>query len=336
MGMVGIDASSKRSGRAAVAPSVQCGTEVGMNEFEFVEKSIGDLSKGMPIAILSADAVERIRNQLHGLNRDFGLFPEEKVASIIDLTSRYVKHTSPERTSEDVVDAMAAYLFFWFWINTQKNSALLARVVRDFPEIMQGGAGAVPEVSPYLQRLSKYWGYRRGIHRFLSDFETMVCAMVWELENWNRYDYPVEYYDQLRVHSIGTQPWFDGWRLLAGLASPVENGTEVRRLEYLCRRIQYLANDLCSVERDLERGGSSSVLLFHRGQDIPLADSIVKVEVLHDQTVEEAIGIWRRLMASAMSEQDKWYTHFLMTCTAGNANGMAEIGWYYRRVALPS
>jgi hypothetical protein len=77
-------------------------------------------------------------------------------------------------------------------------------------------------------------------------------------------------------------------------------------------------------------------LLFHRGQDIPLADSIVKVEVLHDQTVEEAIGIWRRLMASAMSEQDKWYTHFLMTCTAGNANGMAEIGWYYRRVALPS
>lgn len=299
----------------------------------FQDKSIAELAEDLPSHCLSPASVEQLGEQVAQLQRKFELFSPEQASVMAGFTSSYVKYTSPDEVSQDIVETMGAYLFVWFWINTRKEPDDLGELLRVFPRIMQGHAvGSSHAIVGPVTWLASRWKYRENQYRFLASFGEMVCSMRWELKNKGQCSLSAERYDRVRTHSIGTQAWFDGWRLLRGLPPPVDYGAEIGLLEYLCRRQQYLANDLCSVERDINGRGANLALLLHQEGNTSLAECVAKVERFHDQTREEILSLWRSLESTDLSAEERWYTRFLLTCTAGNALGMEELRGYYRRV----
>ncbi|NVB40746.1 hypothetical protein G6O69_23100 [Pseudenhygromyxa sp. WMMC2535] len=305
-----------------------------LDDLQFTEMPISELVGPLELCVTPQEPLETLENYLVYLNDSSKILSDEEFTLIKRITIIYVQYASPPSVPDSAVVSLGGYLFFWFVLNTRKTTRELLSTAECFVDELTTGSGSGP-YSATIKEIQAGWEGWPNLRRFIDNFESMVCAMAWELENWSRHDHPFDYYDQIRTHSIGTQAWFDAWRGIRGLGTPLHRGTEIRRLEYLGRKAQYLANDLCSLGRDLRKGGSSSILVHHHTKALTLSAAIRQIEALHDATLDEIVSLVESIeSAPDIPEAEVWYANFVASCTAGNAQAMALAPEYYRRLRV--
>src|SRR5262249_20317274 len=131
-------------------------------------------------------------------------------------------------------------------------------------------------------------------------------------------------YIWVRLHTITTPVYLQFWKLLLGVGAREElpHATDIFRCEMLSARIQLLANDLCSLERDVQEGSPNIVAVVARHENIPYDVALRTVGQWHDDAVSEYADATRRASKAAPLGPVADYLEFIESCTAGVAQTM--------------
>ena len=121
------------------------------------------------------------------------------------------------------------------------------------------------------------------------------------------------------------------WKLLLGVGGREElpHATDIFRCEMLSARIQLLANDLCSLERDVREGSPNIVSVVARHGNIQYDLALRTVRQWHDNAVSEYVDATRRASKVAPPGPVADYLEFIESCTAGVVQTMRSLASRY-------
>jgi hypothetical protein len=107
-------------------------------------------------------------------------------------------------------------------------------------------------------------------------------------------------------------------------------GSQLESLEWLIRRHHYLANDLCSVSRDVASGKQSYVRSLQHHQGLRLQEATDAALQALDDTTARIVDVVASLRRGQPSDPWIWYVDFLQSCARGNVEVMIQFSTRYR------
>lgn len=139
-------------------------------------------------------------------------------------------------------------------------------------------------------------------------------------------------YLELRSETISAMAYLRLWGLLGGLetASEMQVGFLLQQAERLSARVQALANDLRSVERDAGAGQANVVLIEQRLRGVSREVAVASTRARHAESLRALVAV----LATARSEATHApglarYLRFIEICTCGNNHAMDELSARY-------
>jgi hypothetical protein len=127
-----------------------------------------------------------------------------------------------------------------------------------------------------------------------------------------------------RLHTISALGYFEFWKLLLSVAPRAELffASDIFHCQLLSARIQGLANDLCSLEKDARDGSPNLILLVARHRMLDSNAAIRVVRSWHDQALSEFVTTTDALLALNPEPSVRSYVEFIRSCTRGNLESM--------------
>lgn len=142
---------------------------------------------------------------------------------------------------------------------------------------------------------------------------------------------PAEYLE-LRCETISAAAYLRLWGLLGGLepSSELRVGFLLQRAERLSARVQALANDLRSVDRDAGAGQANVVLIEQAARGVSREAALAAIRARHDEDLRALVTVLAAARARASHAPGlARYVRFIEVCTYGNNLAMDELSARY-------
>lgn len=139
---------------------------------------------------------------------------------------------------------------------------------------------------------------------------------------------------ELRSETISAIAYLRLWGLLGGLepTSELRLGFLLQQAERLSARVQALANDLRSLDRDAASGQANFVLLEQRRRGGSREAAMTAARALHDESLRALVGVLAAARDHAAHAPGlARYLRFIEMCTCGNNDAMDELRARYDR-----
>src|SRR5882672_1787051 len=281
---------------------------------------------------LNADQVELVRDELANLSGRYQLFEEREAWDRILLI--FITYCSARHPDDDALRLHCHFLYMLMFLIESRWRRLSRDLALDYVGVITGQQarsshpllGAARDFRPRLERLlaakesdaSAFFHYLSlNVSSFLRDATADPADPLTYL--WGR------------LHTISTLIYIQFWKLLLGVGAREElpHAADIFRCEMLSARIQCLANDLCSLERDAQDGDPNIVFVVARHEDITCELALRMVRRWHDDAVREYVDATRRASKVAPPGPVTDYLEFIESCTAGNVQSMLSLASRY-------
>jgi hypothetical protein len=300
--------------------------------------SVRKLAPPFPLRALSADDEAWVADAVDAFALRHPIYDAKTLPLARELTLAWFRHCCPPHPSRVGLELSGIVLFTWYWFHEHQGAPDYADAVSAFWEVLGGRRApgsplerAALELRDQLRALP---GAEGELHRFWFFFERTLSAFVWNAAQRGAAPVPVELYEAQRTHTIFVQPWVELWRVAErrfGI-DHLLRGVELERFEEEVRRHHYLANDLCSLGRDVTAGKQSMVRSIAAEEGIPVAGAAARCEALVVQSARDVVTQLAGLQAGPCSDDTRWYLEFLCGCARGNVEVMARMSGRYGRV----
>lgn len=288
-----------------------------------------------PSAPLSIQDLEFVNQALAAAEHEFGLFA--KRPSLLTVAAVFLRHCSPPEPGQEALQVMSRLLHIVLHFNDRIDPATTARQADGVWQRLASPAD-VPsaDTAPVLgaarcvgHLLAKAMARRPGdLHSFLHLFRINLASFVWACREGVAPVTSVDEHLIVRSETISAVAFLRMWGLLMGLSreNQLLYGLPLQTLERLSARVQALANDLKSVERDAREGQTNVVALLapnnpEAGLKLALA--------LHDQCLAQLVAGSVSLLNTAPPDDVVRYVQFVQICTRGNHAAMLELSQRY-------
>jgi terpene synthase-like protein len=284
---------------------------------------------------LNADQVQLVQNELTTLSGSYRLFPERKTWDHLILS--YITYCSARCPENDALRLLTHFLYMLMFLIEARSHRLSRDLVLDYAGVMTGKQGrsshplisAARDFRPRLEQLiaANDCDASAFFHYFSLNLSSFLREAM--ADPSEQADPPT--YLWLRLHTISNLAYIQFWKLLLGVGTREElpQATNIFRCEMLSTRIQSLANDLCSLERDARNGDPNLVFVVVRHEGIPYNVAVRTVRRWHDDTVTEYVDANRRAGKYAPQGPVTDYLEFIESCTAGNLQCMRSLAGRY-------
>lgn len=302
--------------------------------------SVETLSYPFPSHGMTAPEARSVDEALDALQDRFGLF--ESPAKSFQTVAGFARLCSvpglPRETVFFVTELLALIVYFNDRVGKpgceaeldESLSALLAPAgAENTGSAARASADLARRLAPHLDRAP------HNAVPLLQAISDTWSAFRWESERLDQLPRTMDDYERLRMKTIAVQPYLRCFRLLMGVpaASVMKGGHLLSTAEWLATRVQYLANDLGSVSRDLARGQRNAVLLLASAGNIPLDAAWQQAQALHDEAVDELSQCLANLRARDAAPALQRYADELEACTWGNLQALTMLAKRYSREA---
>jgi len=280
---------------------------------------------------LNADQVELVRDEMANLSGRYQLFEEREEWNHIILV--YLTYCSARRPENDALLLTCHFLYMLMFLNESRWHGLSRDLALDYATVMRGGQarsshpllGAARDFRPRLERLlaEKKSDASAFSHYFNLNVSSFLRDSTADPSD------PVDPSTHLwtRIHTLCPLIYIQFWKLLLGVSAREElpHAADIFRCEMLSARIQVLANDLCSLERDTRDGSPNIVSLVARRENITYESALRTVRQWHDDAVMEYVDASRRTRKAAPPDPVTDYLEFIESCAAGNVRTMRSL-----------
>lgn len=269
---------------------------------------------------------QRMAAELAALEDRHGLFDG---GWQVGATASFIRHCSPPGTRPGALEIATHFLYTWYFLHGWQRMEDPHRVMGAVWDVARGLPA--PFEHPALACLAEARdrmaaGPEASMHSFLHFLGRTLSGFLWEHEHQGELP-DAERYAAVRTNTISTQPYFEAWKLAMGTPQRLEvsYGIDLRRLEDRARRLQYLANDLCSVDMDSRTGKRNLVFLLARDQGLPIEVAHATLWQTHDDEAVAMLEDDARVRADHPDAELARALDFVQSCTVGNATAMIEI-----------
>ncbi len=284
---------------------------------------------------LNADQIELVRDELASLSDRYQLFEGREEWNHILLT--FITYCSARSPEDDALRLLCHFLYMTVFFNEARSRGLNRDLALNYAGIMRGGQARASH--PVL---SAARDFRLRFDRLLAAKESDASAFFHyfglNISSFLR-DATADHSDPrdprtslwVRLHSISALAYFQFWKLLlrVGAREELPHATDIFRCEMLSARIQSLANDICSIERDAREDSLNIVSVVAQRENIPYKLALSTVRRWHDDAVTEYADATRRASKVTPPGPVADYLEFIESCTAGNVQSMLSLASRY-------
>ena len=284
---------------------------------------------------LGRDDVRRLHEYLEGFAEEYPLY---EAANPCTAPAAFVHRCSPSGPTPEALKCMALFMYLVDYYNDMVGAPGYADQVDRFWLALCGELGepqnALEGATVELRRLLQPW-LDAGPHMDHSFFH--YVARTWSAfrrESLHLGQLPADMrsYLQIRHHTICVQPFLALWKLLWRLPPRIniEYGPRLHDLESCTRLLVFLANDLGSLTRDIQRSQQNSILIASQERNLSLGQATQFVRDWHDREVYVFVRICEELRNNAAHDRELlWYLDALQTSIAGNTLAMFDLSGRY-------
>jgi hypothetical protein len=257
----------------------------------------------------------------------------------------FLRHCSPPSPSREALAIVARFLRIVLFFNdrvdparTAEDALVVWRHIIDPRRPPPGLDGAPPTAIELAaadvgQRLAQALA-TRGVDAtsFAHLFRMNLAAFVHATDSGTPEPATQADHLELRSETISAMAYLRLWGLLGGLeiASEMQVGFLLQQAERLSARVQALANDLRSVERDASAGQANVVLIEQRLRGVSREVAVASTRARHAESLRALVAV----LATARSQATHApglarYLRFIEICTCGNNHAMDELSARY-------
>lgn len=288
-----------------------------------------------PAAPLSIQDFEFVNQTLATAEHEFGLFA--KRPSLRTVAAVFLRHCSPPDPGQEALRLMSRLLHIVLHFNDRMDPATTSREADGVWHRLASpsdapGSDTVPVFGAARcvgRLLAQAMASRPGdIHSFLHLFRINLASFVWACRQDVAPVTSVDDHLVVRSETISAVAFLRMWGLLLGLSreSQLLYGLPLQTLERLSARVQALANDLKSVQRDAREGQGNVVALLAPNDP----EAGVKLALaLHDHSLAQLVVSSVSLLNTVPPDDVVRYVQFVQICTRGNNAAMAELSQRY-------
>lgn len=312
------------------------------------------------------EAGDAMRRELARLSREFAVFGcayrssaargsgrrggEDRYHAIV---SAFIEHCCRPVPSEESIALLTHFVYIIFYYDDFSRSDDYRARVEAFLDVIHGryvpGEDAVTRcLRDFAQRL--FQATCTSLDK-LSAFQ-QACERSWSSFLWESRGMPAQgpaqgidcdTYRAMRRDKIAARPFLELGKMTNVHSLALERcfGPLTRRLDWLAVEIQYVANDLYSVEKDCASGQENLVAIVAREQGCSLDEAMAIVQGEHGRLVDTFVRRSPELIQAVDAvcfdgvdrEQAERYLLMLQGCIWGNIAAVLDLGFRYGSAA---
>lgn len=282
--------------------------------------------------------------EIDRLSEQFPIFDDASRGGIV--AREFTRHCCRPVPRKEAIELAAHFLYLILYYNEYSRNHGFVEQVCTFLDAIQGRAvdsrdAVTMCVRDFVQRLQRasLTDFAK-LPAFVQACEQSWSAFVWESHSVLGRQSDSVTYRVMRRDTICVRPLLELEKVLDVHSLALERcfGPLTRRLDWLAVEIQYIANDLYSVERDRMRGQENIVAIIAREQGCTLDDAMERVQAEHDELVHELVRRGDELIEAIRTtrlpyvslDQAQRYLAMLEGCVWGNVAAVLELRSRYR------
>jgi len=294
------------------------------------------LSYPFEVFVLEERKLALVGHEYDRLAERFDLFAERAAWKRVIQT--FIGFCSAENPSDTALQTLTHFLYLTLFFNEARSRELPLELTLEYRSVLGGASSgsAHPVIQcarafrPRLDELLRDSG--ADASAFFHYVDLNLSAFVRDAHRRPEITDDPDTVLARRLHTISALGYFEFWKLLLSVSPRAELffASDIFRCQLLSAKIQGLANDLCSLEKD-ERDGSPNLILLvarHRQQSSAAATTIVRG--WHDQASSEYVAATNALLALEPEPCVRRYVEFIRSCTRGNLESMRALTSRYK------
>lgn len=283
------------------------------------------------VFVLDTRQLALVEREYDCLAERFDLFAERAAWKRVIQT--FVGFCSAENAGDASLQVLTHFLYLTLFFNEARSTGLPLELALEYRAVLGGASSASKH--PVLECAR---AFRPRFERLLHDSRADASAFFHYvdlnlsafLRDAQRKREFIEDPDALlarRLHTISALGYFEFWKLLLAVSPRAELyfASDIFRCQLLSAKIQGLANDLCSLEKDTRDGSPNLILLVARHRQLDSDAAIALVRSWHDRALNEYVTATDALLALDPEPQVRRYVEFIRSCTRGNLESMRAL-----------
>jgi len=285
--------------------------------------------------VLDARQLALVEREYDDLAERFDLFPER--AAWKGVIRTFIGFCSAEKPADAALQILTHFLYLTLFFNEARSRALPLELALEYRAVLGGAPSASdhPVIQcarafrPRLERLLHESG--ADASAFFHYVDLNLSAFVRDASRKPDTTDDPDAVLARRLHTISALGYFEFWKLLLAVPPRAELffASDIFRCQLLSAKIQGLANDLCSLDKDARDGSPNLVLLVARRRHIDSAAANALVRSWHDRASSEYVTATNALLALDPEPSVRRYVEFIRSCTRGNLESMRVLTTRY-------
>ncbi len=245
----------------------------------------------------------------------------------------FIRFCSAEKPSDAALQTLTHFLYLTLFFNEARSRELPLELALEYRAVLGGAPSAsqhavlkcAREFHPRLEALRRDSG--ADASAFFHYIDLNLSAFVRDAQRPAEVTDAPEAVLARRLHTISALGYFEFWKLLLGVSPRAELffASDIFNCQLLSAKIQGLANDLCSLEKDERDGSPNLVLLVARQGRQSASAATAVVRGWHDRALSQYVAATDALLALEPEPSVRRYVEFIRSCTRGNLESMRAL-----------
>jgi hypothetical protein len=291
-----------------------------------------------PFGVFALDQrkLSLVAHEYDRLAERFDLFAER--AAWKGVIQTFIGFCSAEDPSDAALQTLTHFLYLTLFFNEARSRELPLELALEYRAVL-GGAHSASQHSviqgarafrPRLEQLLHDSG--ADASAFFHYVDLNLSAFVRDAQRKPEISDDPDTVLSRRLHTISALGYFEFWKLLLSVSprSELFFASDIFHCQLLSAKIQGLANDLCSLEKDERDGSPNLILLVARHRQLRLDAAIATVRGWHDQALSQYVAATNALLALEPEPSVRRYIEFIRSCTRGNLESMRALTSRYK------
>jgi len=285
--------------------------------------------------VLEPRQLALVEREYDALAQRYDLFAERAAWRAVIRT--FIGFCSAENPADAALQTLTHFLYLTLFFNEARSRALPLELALEYRAVLGGAPSAsdhpviqcAREFRPRLERLMRESG--ADASAFFHYVDLNLSAFVRDASRKPEITDDPDAVLARRLHTISALGYFEFWKLLLSVSPRAELffASDIFRCQLLSAKIQGLANDLCSLDRDARDGSPNLVLLVARHRKVSTDAANTLVRSMHDQALSEYVEATNAVLALEPEPGVRRYIEFIRSCTRGNLESMRALRGRY-------
>ena len=294
------------------------------------------LGYAFPVFALEQRQLELVAAEYDRLAERFDLFPQRAAWKRVIKT--FIGFCSAESPRDAALQTLTHFLYLTLYFNEARSRELPLELALEYRAVL----GGAPSTSghpvlqcartfrPRLEQLLAESG--ADASAFFHYVDLNLSAFVRDARRQRAISEDPDTVLARRLHTISALGYFEFWKLLLAVPPRAELffASDIFHCQLLSAKIQGLANDLCSLEKDERDDSPNLILLVARHRQLSSAAATALVRSWHDQALSEYVAATNALLALEPEPSVRRYVEFIRSCTRGNWESMRALSSRYK------